>query len=510
MHETEDVEALAARCAALGSVWREAREGDEEALRSVRRIARSLEGPLEVYAGAEVLALNRRISSAEAAELAELVPRFLEGVHEILGGMPRDAIRILAVEDDEDQATILEEELNDPSREITIAATGAAADEVLREEPPDLILLDLMLPDRDGRDLLVDIRSRSATAATPVIVLTARDEPEVRSECFALGADEVLLKPVGAEIIRAAVSSTVRRMAALRRLAQEDHLTGLPNRAALSRIFQRLQAFSDRNDQPLAMALLDVDHLKDINDRYGHAVGDELLRELSDVVQETLRDSDVLARWGGDEFVTLLPNTGVPGAREAMDKARLRFRRRAQEATDLDLADSLGLSAGITAVRTGESVEEAVSRADHLLYRAKTTGRDSVVAGGEERPGPLRDILVVEDEDEVARIFARFLERDGFRPRRVASGEEAMRAVQEQVPDLVILDVRLPGKDGFEVLREMREDLELHDVPVLIITALGQEDAVVRGFELGVDEYLVKPVSREDFLSRVRRLLRRD
>jgi len=508
MHETEDVEALAARCAALGSVWRKAREGEDEALRSVRRIARSLEGPLEIYGGGDPLKLVRKIQSAEPGELGGLVPRFLDGAQELLGGMPRDATRVLAIEDDEDQAEILRVELDEPGREVEVAPTRAAGERAIRENPPDLVILDLMLPDGDGRDILVELRSQPATAATPVIVLTARDEPAVRSECFALGADEVLVKPADAEIVRAAVSSLVRRTAALRRLAQEDHLTGLPNRAAFSRIFLRLQALAERNEEPLALALLDVDYLKEVNDRHGHAVGDRLLRQLSRVVQGALRESDVLARWGGDEFVTLLPNTDVSGAREAIEKARRRFRKRARETTEVELPESLSFSAGITGVGAGEGVEEAVARADHVLYRAKSSGRDSVLAGEEEESDPGGDVLVVEDEDPVARIFVRFLQRDGFRPRRVATGEAALEAVSEKIPDLVVLDIMLPGKDGFEVLRTMRKNPALQDIPVLIISALGQEEAVVRGFELGVDEYIVKPVSREKFLSRVRRLLR--
>ncbi len=508
MHQTEDVEALAARVAALGTVWREAREGGADSLRSVRRIARSLETPLEVYGAPEVLRLARRVSSADDDELAGLVPRLLDGLRESLGELPRDQTRILVVEDEEEEAELLRRILDDPSREFDVAPSADEAGGFLREEAPDLIILDLTLPDGDGRDVLVQVRDGASNAATPVLILSGRADPSVRAECFALGADEFLEKPAEPEILRAAVASLLRRTAALRRLAQEDHLTSLPNRAAFSRIFLRLQALAERNDQPLSLALLDVDYLKEVNDRYGHPVGDDLLRDLSRVVQEALRDSDVLARWGGDEFVILLPDTDVAGAEEAVEKARRRFRKRVQATADLDVQNGMSFSAGVTSVGSAESVEESVARADHLLYRAKSAGRNGVLAGEPAVRTEERDVLVVEDEDPVARILVRFLERDGFRPRRAATGEDALDGARERRPDLVVLDVMLPGKDGFEVLREMREDPELQDVPVLMITALGQEEAVVRGFKLGVDEYLVKPVSREEFLSRVRRLVR--
>ncbi|HSR41121.1 MAG TPA: diguanylate cyclase, partial [Longimicrobiales bacterium] len=332
-------------------------------------------------------------------------------------------------------------------------------------------------------------------------------EPAFRAECIALGADEFLEKPVEPEFFSAIVSARLGRAAALTRLAQEDHLTGLPNRAAFARIYRQLQAISERGDEALTLAVVDVDNLKVVNDRRGHSAGDRVLEGLAESARKTLRDSDVLARWGGDEFVILLPNTGVDGAVEAVEKARSAFHDWIAVSGP---GEELGLSfsAGVTAVGADDALDGAVARADRLLYQAKKVGGDRIVGEGGLEGVPTPTVLLVEDEESVAGLLGRMLEMEGFVVRRAADGEEALDAVLGSPPDLVVLDIMLPGRDGFEVLREMRSHEELQDLPVLILTALSEEDSVVKGFRLGVDEYLSKPVSREDFLARVRALAR--
>lgn len=508
MRQAEEIEALAARTSALETVWRQVDRGSREAVASVRRIIRSVELSLETYAATDLADMARRARGADPEELDELVPELVRSIREAMGEIPREAVRILLVDDDTDEVSRLEELLAGPTREIRVCASVEEAEQSLSPEPPDLVVVRLELEASDGRDLLLSLLSRPTTAAVPAIVLTSRDDPAIRAECFALGADELLDLPVEKEILSAAVSSLLRRRASLTRLAQEDYLTGLPNRAAFARIYGRLQSLAERNDEPLTLALLDVDFLKDVNDRLGHPAGDRVLEDLARVVEDALRDSDVLARWGGDEFVVLLPRTGVTGAEEALDKARRAFRRAAARDPGLGRdGRRVSFSAGITPVRHSEAVEEAVARADHLLYQAKAGGRDHVATRPvDELEVP--DVLLVEDDDAVATVLHRFLDGAGFRVRRVTDGEAALAEVRASRPDLMVLDIMLPGRDGFDVLEEVRDDVELQDVPVLILTALGQEEAVVRGFSLGVDEYLVKPVARERFLSKVRQLVR--
>jgi diguanylate cyclase (GGDEF)-like protein len=164
----------------------------------------------------------------------------------------------------------------------------------------------------------------------------------------------------------------------LRRAALEDPLTGLPNRAALGVAFARIRALCERNDEPLCVALLDVDRFKSVNDRYVHAAGDEVLKRLADVVPGLLRGSDLLARWGGEEFALLLPRTPLDGAAKAVDKALAGFR---EEVFGADgSAFRVTFSAGLAEVGPGDTLAHAIEAADRNLYRAKKSGRDRVCA----------------------------------------------------------------------------------------------------------------------------------
>lgn len=167
----------------------------------------------------------------------------------------------------------------------------------------------------------------------------------------------------------------------LRRAALEDPLTALPNRAAFVAAFARIRALCERSDEPLCVALFDLDHFKSINDQYGHAVGDDVLRRVATVVPGLLRGSDVLARWGGEEFAVLLPRTPAAGAVHAMEKALVGFR--AEAFAGKGKSFQVTFSAGVAQVQKGETLAGCIAAADASLYRAKAAGRDRVWLEGD-------------------------------------------------------------------------------------------------------------------------------
>lgn len=163
----------------------------------------------------------------------------------------------------------------------------------------------------------------------------------------------------------------------LRRIATRDALTGLPNRMAFTEAFARERLRSERGSYPIALALIDFDHFKRVNDTFGHAAGDTVLRCGSTAIVDALRRIDIVARWGGEELIVLLPSTGLEHARQAIEKARA-----AVGALEFAVANTtlrVTFSAGIVEATASESLEELVARADAALYRAKGAGRDRVV-----------------------------------------------------------------------------------------------------------------------------------
>ena len=504
-------EGLAARIEALEAARASHRGGAADAEASIRRIAHSLRGSGGTYGFPEISAAAAAVEEAEEADLAPA----LDGLLAILRGVrastdgeavgtPR--IGVLVVDDDPDMRHVLQVRLAAPGREILLASSLSEADAILKEKEVSIVLLDLMLPDGDGRNFLLRLRERSGTAALPVMVLTSLRGTQPRTECLALGADGYFEKPFDPATVAAAVSARLQRSAEITRELRQDTLTGLANRAAFCEGFERAAALAARTAEPLAVAIIDLDRFKAVNDVHGHATGDEVIKRAAAVILRSLRKSDLLARWGGDELVAFFPDAQAAGAALALDKAMTTLRTEPFLAPDGRPLE-IGFSAGVADVHEGATLEQAMADADRHLYLAKGAGGGRVVSSP-DGVAPFRPrVLLAEDDDHVATLVQRRLARDGFDVVRCGDGAAALAAALEGGMALAILDVRMPELDGFEVLSRIRQTPSLSQLPVVMLTSVGEEMDVVRGLELGANDYVVKPFSPLELAARVRRLL---
>jgi len=295
------------------------------------------------------------------------------------GGKRRRPL-ILVVEDDEDARMLLAELLR-PRYEVDAVGDGETALKRAAELDPDLILLDLFLPGMDGFGALTGLRRNSKTKETPVIFLSAQGDAETKSQGLSLGAADYLAKPFSEQELMARVDRTLKLSAQkehFRALAQTDGLTGLPNFRSFHARLEEEVARAHRYGHPLACAMVDLDGLKEINDRLGHAAGNRAIVALADAVREELRDTDFAARYGGDEFVVLLPQTGE--SQGALFAERLRRRlAEASEQAGLPVRGSIGVAAlSRDELDSRDAAEDLLRRADEALYRAKRSGRDRV------------------------------------------------------------------------------------------------------------------------------------
>ena len=258
---------------------------------------------------------------------------------------------------------------------------GESAVKRAKELLPDLVLLDLFLPGLDGFGALTGLRRDPKTAEVPVIFLSAQGDAETKSQGLSLGAADYLAKPFSAQELLARVDRTLRLTAQkehFRALAQTDGLTGLPNFRSFHARLEEEVARADRYAHPLSCAMVDLDGLKEINDRLGHAAGNRAILGLADAVREELRDTDFAARYGGDEFVVLLPQTNAAAAGQFAERLRRRLLEVSQ-AAGLPVRASIGVAAlSPDEVGAPEAAEDLLRRADEALYKAKRLGRDRV------------------------------------------------------------------------------------------------------------------------------------
>jgi len=368
------------RVRVLEDAGRRLRDPGPDALAAIRRITHSLYVSSDAYDNPDV---KKIILALEAMKDGDLPAGFHALLVELqaLAVTSEDVskkIGILLIEDDLFLAEILKKRLAEANRDIYTADRVSVAEKILREKDIALVLLDIVLPDADGRDLLVRMRERFTSSSLPIVVLSAKNDPGTQTECFALGADAYFLKPVDPSTLAMALASYLQRTADYIKRSSRDFLTGLPNREALAQAFARARALSSRTKVPLVLAIVDIDRFKSVNDLYGHHVGDQVLRRICVIISRSLRASDFLARWGGEEFVILFLGADLPSARLALDKA-LAVLSAEVFVTPNGNRFHVTFSAGVAQVKEGEAIEETIVHADRFLYRAKALGRNRIL-----------------------------------------------------------------------------------------------------------------------------------
>lgn len=334
-------DALVSRARALKAALQETTAAPGESAAAIRRIAHALRGSGGTYGFPQISAAAAEVEEATADQIVEATDRLLELLQQIATEQPQKQ-RVLVVDDDPAMALLIEAVLESVGATAHIAGTGAEAEAALLHASFQLIVLDLQLPDTDGRSLLLRLKDQPTTARIPVAILSASATSAVKSECYAIGADAFFAKPIDPQEFAQGMAALLRR------------------------------------------------------------------------------------------------KPGAPASAPANDDRR---------------------------------------------------------------------VVLVEDDELAASLIKHRLSRDGFEVVHYADGNSAVELTAAQKPLLIILDVKIPGLDGFEVLRRLREQASLRDIPIVMLTALGNERDVVRAFDLGAADYMTKPFSPAELLARVRRLI---
>jgi diguanylate cyclase (GGDEF)-like protein len=297
--------------------------------------------------------------------------------------------RILLVDDDRAMLTALTEMVRDCGFQALPASTWSEAIRVFRQSKPDLVLLDVMMPTIDGFKLARILKSENSEAFVPVILLTGLGDIESKRRGMASGADDFLTKPVTPVELEIRLSSMLRikeltdqiqsANAKLAELAVTDALTLLHNRRSLNDALEREFARARRYKHSLAVYMLDIDHFKKVNDTHGHATGDRVLSLVAAVMRKSTRETDVVGRYGGEEFMILAPETSASDAHMVGERVRTKVESSSTAAADVP-AVTISIGIATTDTVAAASVEELVQLADAALYQAKREGRNRCVA----------------------------------------------------------------------------------------------------------------------------------
>ena len=304
-------------------------------------------------------------------------------------------MKILIAEDDNISRRMLEKVFTGHGYEVISAADGGAAWRILEEpEHPHLLVLDWMMPVLTGVEIVQRLRERPDGHTYYIIILTSLDAPADISFALDGGADDFVSKPYHADALRSRanvgkrivslyekLSEKMRLLeeahATISHLAATDELTGLYNRRFFNEHFAKSFSAARRYTFPLALIMADIDKFKAVNDTYGHAAGDQVLKAFADILRNLARAEDISARWGGEEFIVLLGHTTCAGATVMAERLRGVVETESLNITSIAVTVSLG----VVELNDDEDAEALLKRADNALYRAKNEGRNRVVVG---------------------------------------------------------------------------------------------------------------------------------
>lgn len=294
-------------------------------------------------------------------------------------------MRILIAEDEPLQRLLLETLLTDLGHEVILTRNGDEALAALnREEPVRLAILDWMMPGISGVKVCSEIRANSARPYVYILLLTAKNQKRDLIEAFESGVDDYLSKPVNAPELKARLRAGMRILdleeklvaatETLRLQSMHDSLTGLLNRGAILDVLQRELARGMRENTRVGVILVDVDHFKKINDTFGHEQGDRALLEISRKMQSSIRIYDAVGRYGGEEFLIVLPGCNSESTREKGERIRELIDKQGSD----QFRHPISVSMGATSVSSTMDYQQILRMADAALYQAKSRGRNRV------------------------------------------------------------------------------------------------------------------------------------
>lgn len=421
--------------------------------------------------------------------------------------------RILIVDDDVALRSFLVKSLQSDGYEVDGVHSIDNAKEKLYQNKYDLITLDLRMHPQSGYDLFYFLKEDPTLKWIPLIVLSAENDLQDKVRCLQLGADDYVTKPFQYEELAARIFSLLRRTMIFSQLAFRDPLTGIFNRRYFDNQMQLELKRIERFPAPISIAFIDIDRFKLVNDTYGHSIGDLVLQAMAHTLQENVRSTDLVARFGGEEFVIIFPNTTARQAAELIQGILNKIRR--SPITEHEgQAYNITFSAGIAQWQPCSDVQKWIKSADDTMYKAKEQGRNRCLVFDHTLEKAFlneirKRILIVDDDRMIRAILMSKLAHLPVDLMEASDGEEGLQILETVVVDLCILDAIMPKMDGFSLLLELRDHKKPlnADMKVIMLSGRINQEDIARGMMLGADDYIAKPFSMIELETIVKKML---
>ncbi len=468
-------------------------------------------------------------------------------------------LRVLIVDDDPLTLRLLSVYLEGGGHQVLTAGNGTEAMQILLSKGPHMIITDWIMPEMDGLELCRRIRGHEGIAIAYIIIVTAHTDEDRIVEAFDAGADDYLSKPfnrrellarvrAGSRIVQLQLDLDRRNLEVhrfnaemalahsklrdandkLRHIATTDELTDLTNRRAAMERLQEYWVSADRHNDSLACVMLDIDRFKNVNDSFGHAIGDLVLKETAGVLRREARTEEQVCRIGGEEFLVLCPRTSETSAAVVAERLRLGIESHTINADDQSLGVTVSLG---VAQRTPEmrSPDDLLAAADRALYAAKKSGRNRVCLAGDCQEQVTSDpafgesfdvrrahsadaaaqdqpakVLIVADDVRLRRACVELLEGGGYLISEAPSFYDAVGKDEQPLPGVVIMEFGPTVAAACENVRTVKGHPRTLQSTVLLITSQNDAADISSAYAAGADQCISRAELSRDLAGHVR------
>jgi diguanylate cyclase (GGDEF)-like protein len=438
-----------------------------------------------------------------------IVPsQVLEVITQILKPSKTTEAKVLVVDDDRMTLRFVQTLLEPWGLQVTTLSNPLEFWDELEAITPDLVVLDIQMPDIDGIELCQMLRNDSRWAWLPIVFLTGQRDAETIQKVFAAGADDYVSKPIVAPELITRIFNRLERTRLLREYAEIEPLTGLPNRHRSSQDLNKFLQIAKQYQQPFCLAVITLDNLTQINRKFGHQLGDQMLRRLAHLLRQELRNEDIVARWDGAEFIVgmygMNRSDGVEWLAEVLELLRLtKLESQAQ-------LIQISFSSGVTQYPLdGSDIQTLYQVAGEVLEKARKLGGDRILpANWQPLESNKTDVILLHQDSFFATSILRAMETRGYHTQWFQDGKTALEALAVNNPihsRVILVEDNLPLRDGLDVIKQFKRDKITQRSRVVWLSNNLSE--VEKAKSLGCFDYINLPCNVSAFMNRLRQAL---
>ncbi|RLQ96338.1 diguanylate cyclase [Falsibacillus albus] len=429
-----------------------------------------------------------------------------------------DVPLIQVIDDDISMVVLLKDALEEQGWMVLANTNPTIAINQYYDLHPDCLIIDVNLPMKNGFQLLEEIQGNHHKRFIPKIMMSIQNDRETRIAAYKSGADDFLSKPIDLEEFIVRVERHLERKKIFDQSVLIDELTQVYNRRHLASVLESSLDELKRQGGYFSVAIIDLDHFKQVNDTYGHLMGDHVLVHFAQFLKERVRSTDHVFRYGGEEFVVLFPGTTGEETKAILERILAEFSKTIISKSEIEITATF--SAGGYMVSNHEtSANTIIESADLALYKAKENGRARVeMACSHEvivNKKPLF-ISVIDDDIIIRTMLMKILQSMDIEGVSfdLAAYEDGSKFFDSERhiqigQHFLILDGIMPVMDGTEVLQKVKLLPNANQFQVLMLTGRKNEKDIARALKLGADDYVTKPFSMTELQARIHRLIKR-